>query len=48
MGAQEIIRSIEAEYTKSDLPTIYVGDTVKVGVRIKRVAKSAYSRMKVL
>ncbi|BAD79759.1 50S ribosomal protein L19 [Synechococcus elongatus PCC 6301] len=39
MGAQEIIRSIEAEYTKSDLPTIYVGDTVKVGVRIQEGGK---------
>ena len=35
MNASEIIRSIEAEYIKTDLPTIYVGDTVKVGVRIK-------------
>ena len=29
MSAQEIIRSIEAEQLKSDLPIIYVGDTVK-------------------
>jgi large subunit ribosomal protein L19 len=35
MNAQEIIRSIEAEQLKSDLPNIYVGDTVKVGVKIK-------------
>ncbi|HBE60242.1 MAG TPA: 50S ribosomal protein L19 [Cyanobacteria bacterium UBA11159] len=35
MKAQEIIRAIEAEQLKSDLPTIHVGDTVKVGVRIK-------------
>jgi len=35
MKAQEIIRSIEAEQLKSDLPKIYVGDTVKVGVRIR-------------
>jgi large subunit ribosomal protein L19 len=35
MHAQEIIRSIEAEQLKSDLPDIYVGDTVRVGVRIK-------------
>ncbi|MCY7336595.1 MAG: 50S ribosomal protein L19, partial [Chamaesiphon sp.] len=27
MKAQEIIRSIEAEYLKSDLPTLHVGDT---------------------
>ncbi|MBC1240905.1 50S ribosomal protein L19 [Nostoc linckia z18] len=35
MNAQEIIRSIEAEHLKSNLPDIYVGDTVKVGVKIK-------------
>jgi large subunit ribosomal protein L19 len=35
MNAQEIIRSIEAEQLKSNVPDIYVGDTVKVGVKIK-------------
>ena len=35
MKAQEIIRSIEAEHIKSDIPNIYVGDTVRVGVKIK-------------
>ncbi|BCL37220.1 50S ribosomal protein L19 [Nostoc sp. MS1] len=35
MNAQEIIRSIEAEQIKSDLPEIYIGDTVRVGVKIK-------------
>ena len=35
MKAQEIIRSIEAEQLKTNLPNIYVGDTVKVGVKIK-------------
>ncbi len=39
MSAQEIIRSIEAEQLKSDLPIIYVGDTVKVGVKIKEGQK---------
>ncbi|WP_017324983.1 50S ribosomal protein L19 [Synechococcus sp. PCC 7336] len=39
MHAQEIIRSIEAEQTKDNLPTIYVGDTVKVGVRIREGGK---------
>ena len=39
MNASEIIRSIEAEYLKTDLPTIYVGDTIKVGVRIKEGGK---------
>lgn len=32
--AEEIIRSIEQEQLKSDLPIIHVGDTVRVGVRI--------------
>jgi large subunit ribosomal protein L19 len=39
MKAQEIIRSIEAEQLKSDLPIIHVGDTVRVGVRIREGGK---------
>lgn len=39
MHAQEIIRSIEAEQMKPELPVIYVGDTVKVGVRISEGGK---------
>jgi large subunit ribosomal protein L19 len=39
MHAQEIIRSIEQEQLKSDLPIIYVGDTIKVGVRIQEGGK---------
>jgi large subunit ribosomal protein L19 len=35
LSAQELIRAFEAEQLKSDLPKIYVGDTVKVGVRIR-------------
>jgi large subunit ribosomal protein L19 len=39
MNTQEIIRSIEAEQLKSNLPQIFVGDTVKVGVKIKEGEK---------
>ena len=39
MKAEEIIRSIEAEHLKTKLPTIHVGDTVKVGVRISEGGK---------
>jgi large subunit ribosomal protein L19 len=39
MNAQEIIRSIEAEYLKNDLPELYIGDTLKVGVKIKEGEK---------
>lgn len=39
MNAQEIIRSIEAEQLKSQLPDIYVGDTVRVGVIIQEGGK---------
>ncbi|MEM8809120.1 MAG: 50S ribosomal protein L19 [Cyanobacteria bacterium P01_G01_bin.38] len=39
MNAEAIIRSIEAEQLKDDLPDIYVGDTVRVGVRIKEGGK---------
>jgi large subunit ribosomal protein L19 len=35
MHAQDIIRSIEADYQKTTLPEIYVGDTVRVGVIIQ-------------
>ncbi|MBD1920600.1 50S ribosomal protein L19 [Microcoleus sp. FACHB-831] len=35
MKAEEIIRSIESEQLKTDLPIIHVGDTVKVGVKIR-------------
>ena len=39
MHAQEIIHSIEAEQLKSNLPDIYVGDTVRVGVIIQEGGK---------
>jgi large subunit ribosomal protein L19 len=39
MSAQLIIRAVEAKYLKSDIPQIYVGDTVKVGVRIQEGGK---------
>lgn len=39
MHAQEIIRSIEESYLKKDLPQIYVGDTIKVGVVIQEGGK---------
>ncbi|MEM7724795.1 MAG: 50S ribosomal protein L19 [Cyanobacteria bacterium P01_A01_bin.45] len=35
MNAQEVIRSLEAEQIKTNLPDIYIGDLVRVGVRIK-------------
>jgi large subunit ribosomal protein L19 len=34
LSAYDLIRAFEAEQLKSDLPEIYVGDTVRVGVRI--------------
>ncbi|HEY9909667.1 MAG TPA: 50S ribosomal protein L19 [Thermosynechococcaceae cyanobacterium] len=39
MHAQEIIRSLEQEQMKSNLPEVYVGDTVKVGVVIQEGGK---------
>ncbi|MFZ4665502.1 MAG: 50S ribosomal protein L19 [Prochlorotrichaceae cyanobacterium] len=39
MKAQEIILSIEAEQLKTDLPVLYVGDTIKVGIRIQEGGK---------
>lgn len=37
--AQEIISSIESDYLKYGLPVIRVGDTVRVGVRIREGGK---------
>ncbi len=39
MNVQQIIRDIETEQLKTDLPIIYVGDTVRVGVKIKEGEK---------
>ncbi|WP_339390296.1 50S ribosomal protein L19 [Crocosphaera watsonii] len=39
MNTQGIIKDIESEYIKNDLPTIHVGDTVRVGVRIREGGK---------
>ncbi|NJN21550.1 MAG: 50S ribosomal protein L19 [Leptolyngbya sp. RL_3_1] len=39
MNVQEIIRSVEAEHLKTDLPIIFAGDTVRVGVRIQEGGK---------
>ena len=39
MKAQEIIRSLESEQLKEDLPIIYVGDTVRIGVKISEGGK---------
>jgi large subunit ribosomal protein L19 len=35
LSAKDLIKAFEADQLKSDLPEIYVGDTVKVGVRIR-------------
>ena len=34
LSAEALIKAFESEQMKSDLPDIYVGDTVRVGVRI--------------
>ena len=39
INASAIIQSIEADYKKDKVPSIYVGDTVKVGVRIQESGK---------
>ena len=39
LGASALIEAFEAEQLKADLPEIYVGDTVKVGVRIREGSK---------
>jgi large subunit ribosomal protein L19 len=39
MKAEEMIRSIEAEHLKESLPTIHVGDLIRVGVKIQEGGK---------
>jgi len=39
MNAEQTIRSLEAEYLKDDIPEIFVGDTIRVGVRIQEGGK---------
>lgn len=39
MNVEQIIKDIESEYIKTDLPTIHVGDTIRVGVRIREGGK---------
>jgi large subunit ribosomal protein L19 len=39
MNATDIIRSIEQEQMKTNLPVIHIGDTVKVGVIIQEGGK---------
>lgn len=39
MNAQEIIQNIESEHLKKELPEIYVGDTVRVKVKIQEGGK---------
>lgn len=39
MGAQDIIRLVEADYMKRDLPEIYTGDIVRVSIRISEGGK---------
>jgi large subunit ribosomal protein L19 len=39
MNAEQAIRSLEADYLKQDLPDIYIGDTIRVGVRIQEGGK---------
>ncbi|MEA5417796.1 50S ribosomal protein L19 [Spirulina sp. CCNP1310] len=39
LHAADIIRSVEAEYLKEKLPTIHVGDLVRVGIRIQEGGK---------
>lgn len=39
MNAEQAIQLLEAEHLKTDLPEIYIGDTVRVGVRIQEGGK---------
>ena len=40
LKGQDLLRSIEQDYEKNDIPDFSVGDTVDVGVRIQEAGKS--------
>ena len=44
----EIIRAIEAEQIRTDLPNFRIGDTIKVYVKIQEGNKEEYKCLKVL
>ena len=48
LSASNIIKDFENGQLKKELPEIYVGDTVKVGVKITEGNKREFNRMKVL
>ena len=48
LGASNLIKEFEDEQLKKELPEIYVGDTVKVGVKITEGNKERVHLMKVL
>ena len=45
--SQNIIKALEDEQMKTDLPAFGPGDTVVVKVRVREVTKSVYRRLKV-
>ena len=47
-SASNLIKEFEDEQLKKELPEIYVGDTVKVGVKITEGIKKGCNLMKVL
>ena len=48
LSASNLIKEFENEQLKKELPEIYVGDTVKVGVKLQKVIKKESNLMKVL
>ena len=48
LSTSNLIKDFENEQLKKELPEIYVGDTVKVGVKITEVIKKEFNLMKAL
>ena len=44
----EILRAIEAEQIRTDLPEFHVGDNVKLHVKLKKVTEKEFKCSKVL
>ena len=48
LSASNLIKEFENEQLKKELPEIYVGDTVKVGVKLLRGTKKEFNLMREL
>ena len=48
LSSSNLIKEFEYEQLKKQLPEIYVGDTVKVGVKLQKVTKKEFNHTRVV